>query len=371
MKNVLFRVDSSHEIGTGHVIRCLTLADFLQEKGMVCTFVCREHIGSIHEKIIKRGHSLVKLPLTKEQNSREKIRGSNYDNWVGASWENDAFSTLNVLRDIGGAQWVIADHYGLDERWEAHVISGCGRLLVIDDLANRPHICHILLDQNLGRNPADYMKLVSGNCELLLGPRFALLRPDFAAWRRISLSRRIKPSVRRLLVTMGGMDHYNATSKVLKAIKNSALSVDCKIIVVMGGKSPWLDQVRKLASSLRQQVEVHVDIDNMAEVMVESDLAIGAAGSSSWERCCMGVPCILVVLADNQFYIASALSEAGAAINLGNIFQSEFTDKLGEALIRVFFDPTLLAEMAEKASLLVEGRGAALVADVIVRKFIS
>jgi UDP-2,4-diacetamido-2,4,6-trideoxy-beta-L-altropyranose hydrolase len=371
VKNVVFRVDSSFEIGAGHVIRCLTLADFLRDNGIDCTFVCREHFGSIHDKIISRGHSLVKLPPIQEPKSCVKTRDTNYDNWVGDSWENDAYSTLKVLRDIGGVQWVILDHYGIDARWEAQVIAGSNKLLVVDDLANRPHICHLLLDQNLGRIPSDYTKFVSENCKLLLGPQFALLRPDFAFWRECGLRRRVKPSVQRLIISMGGIDHANATSIVLEALRNSALSVDCKITVVMGANSPWLDQVRKLAATLSQRVEVHVDVENMAELMVESDLAIGSAGSSSWERCCLGLPCLVVVLADNQIQIASALNEAGAAINLGNILQFQFKDKLEEALTRVCLDQTLLAEMAEKASSIVGGRGAALVADFILSEFIS
>jgi UDP-2,4-diacetamido-2,4,6-trideoxy-beta-L-altropyranose hydrolase len=227
--------------------------------------------------------------------------------------------------------------------------------MVIDDLADRRHQCDLLLDQNLGRSLHDYQGLVPGRCNVMTGPDYALLRPEFASLREPSTKRRAAPSLRRILISMGGVDVPNATCEVLQALRTAHLPPDCEITVVMGGTSPWLSQVRAVASEMPRPTEVLVGVSDMARVMAESDLAIGAAGSTSWERCCLGLPSIVLVLADNQRFISSQLDRAGAANAL-----HLSVDGLGalHRLIDEYSKPENLARMSAAAANVCDGLGA-------------
>lgn len=284
----VFRTDASHEIGTGHVMRCLTLADALRELGTHCRFICRDHPGNLLDLIGKRGYLVHVLQDTTAQ-IIESEPAPGYRGWLGVDWYVDAKQTVAALNDTP-VDWLIVDHYALDARWEQMLRVHCKKLLVIDDLADRPHVCDVLLDQNLGRDAEDYDALVPGHCMRLLGPQNALLRPDFAALREYSLQRRQNLMLKHILIAMGGVDQPNATGQVLEALKACPLPADCKITVVMGGKAPWIERVRAIAVTMPWPTEVCIDITDMARVMAESDLAIGAAGSTSWERCCLGLP---------------------------------------------------------------------------------
>lgn len=309
---IVFRTDASLAIGTGHVMRCLTLADALRERRARSHFICRAHDGHLIEYIRARGHQVSALPATKSTSTTSTTdNASAHAHWLGADWTSDVIDTLSVLQGQR-ADWLVVDHYALDARWEKQLRQTCQRLLVIDDLADRSHDCALLLDQNLGRLASDYGRWVPANCTVLAGPQYALLRPEFAAWRPRSLARRAIPRLQHLLITLGGVDKDNATTQVLKALHNCPLPDDCKITVVMGPHAPWLADVLAHAAQMPWPTEVLVDVQNMAELMARSDLAIGAAGSTNWERCCLGLPCLLLVLADNQKSSAEALAQVNA-----------------------------------------------------------
>lgn len=352
---VSFRTDASLAIGTGHVMRCLTLADCLARSGAVCNFVCREHEGNFIESIRGRGHAVSTLAVTPSAGDT-----LSHASWLGAHWRDDMQRTSEVLAVIQ-PDWLVVDHYALDARWERGVLPRSCQLLVIDDIADRDHDCQLLLDQNLGRHARDYQARVPAACRALIGPTYALLRPEFAALRGSSLARRHTPTLRTILITMGGVDAGNATCLILEALDASALPPDCLVKVVMGKTAPWLAQVQERARTLRVPCEVLVNVSDMARHMVESDLAIGAAGSTSWERCCLGLPSLLVCLADNQREALHALGEAGAALPL------ELADA-ASALPRFFARPDLaavLATMSQAASQVTDGRGAERVLDAM------
>ena len=352
---VTFRVDASLDIGTGHVMRCLTLADALAASGAECRFICREHPGNLIEQIRSKDHCVHALPADAASPEAYDNASPDHAAWLGCHWETDAAQTKAILIDEA-PNWLVADHYALDARWES-ALEGCyGKLMVIDDLADRPHDCDLLLDQNLGREPEDYEALIPARCQRLIGPRYALLRPEFAALRAYSLQRRQTPELKRLLITMGGVDQPNATGKVLEALKSCALPSDCQITVVMGPAAPWLEPVRALASSMPWPTEVLVNVSNMAQIMANSDLAIGAAGSTSWERCCLGLPTLLITLAENQRAGAQALHQAGAARWLG---EPEAIPHELAAALPMLLGGQLVAEMSQAARGLTEGRGAA------------
>ncbi len=354
---IAFRTDASLQIGTGHVMRCLALADALQEVGAQCHFICRGHPGNLIELIRQRGFWVTVLPLTVELVVTPEQRvetQQNYADWLGADWSTDAKQTKVGVGETA-VDWLIVDHYALDTRWEKMLRPVCHHLMVIDDLANRPHDCDLLLDQNLGRDERDYGQYVPQSCTVLVGPQYALLRPEFAALRGESLRRRTIPQFKHLLITMGGVDQADATSKVLAALNECPLPGALKITVVMGQHAPWLEQVKYHSRKMPVPTEVKLNVENMAQVMANCDLAIGAAGSTSWERCCLGLPSVIGVVADNQIFIADALQAAGAAKTF--VVNEEMTT-LRAVLAELADDPNEIATMSTCAANVTDGVGA-------------
>lgn len=351
---IVFRVDASLQIGSGHVMRCLTLAEELRERGGECFFVSREHHGNLLKLIRQRKFQAVCLPLAESDSL----------SWLGAPWEVDADQTIAALRTIS-PRWLIVDHYAIAEQWEQVVRPFCGGVMVIDDLANRPHLCDLLLDQNLGRSKGDYRGYLNTSCKLFVGPKYALLHPDFAQWREYSLARRrTRSCFGNLLITMGGVDANNATGLIIEALASCQLPPESTITIVMGSTAPWLQQVSNKLTLLPWKTELKVGVNNMAQLMAKADLCIGAAGSSSWERCVLGLPSILVCLADNQKSVIEALSSYGAAISLDlEILQERGSDILDRLLMQA---QELTPNMIEKAILVTDGEGRKLLAEQLL-----
>ena len=319
-----FRVDASIEMGIGHVMRCLALADTLRAEGAECHFICREHPGNLIDRIASRGYQVDSLPLC---HSNHRVDGAATEelqlvhvHWLGCDWRTDARQTAACIVSLN-CDWLVVDHYALDERWEKQLRPICSKIMVIDDLADRYHDCDLLLDQTHGRSEVDYEQRTPIGCTLLTGAKYALLRPEFAVLREYSLQRRKEPRLEHLLISMGGVDKDNITGKILQTLKDSCLPRDCCISVVMGESAPWLEDVKNQAKKLPWPVDVRVNVVNMAQLIADSDLAIGAAGSSSWERCCLGVPTLMFVLAENQRYIARSLSAVKAVLMCNGIKQ--------------------------------------------------
>ena len=361
---VAFRTDASLQMGSGHVMRCLTLADALKAQGADCHFINREHPGHLLEVIRQRGYKVNSLlahvsPVQKAIKSIVKTAPSPQQEpahaaWLGSTWQTDAQETAAILASLQ-PDWLVADHYALDQRWEETLAPHYRKLLVIDDLADRPHRCDLLLDQNLGSQPEHYAPWVPAHCQVLTGPQYALLRPEFAALRPYSLQRRqAQPALRQLLITMGGVDQPNATGQVLQALKTCALPAECRITVVMGLTAPWLQNVRELAAQMPWPTDVVVNVNNMARRMADSELAIGAAGSTSWERCCLGLPTLMVVLAENQQAGAQALEAAHAACLIGGV--SDIATQLPLA-VRELIDVDRQSRMSLAASAITDGQG--------------
>ena len=355
MMKVVLRIDASLEIGAGHVYRCLTLADTLRSQGAECHFICREHPGNLLAFIRQRGYPAYSLDLPV---AGEAVAGAlTHAHWLGVSQEQDALDCAPLLQRLR-PDWLVVDHYGLDACWESALRAHYSRLLVIDDLADRAHQCDLLLDQNLGRTAKAYQGLVPGRCTVLAGPQFALLRPEFAQLRGYSLQRRERlGSVQQILVSMGGVDRPNATAAILRTLSDCSLPEGCQVKVVMGATAPWVDQVRALLQELPFTAELLVNVSDMARLMADSDLAVGAAGGSSWERCCLGLPTLLATLADNQLSGAQALSQAGAARWLGDV--ADIPRKLSPAFADV---SAALASYSQGAAAICDGVGAERVA---------
>jgi UDP-2,4-diacetamido-2,4,6-trideoxy-beta-L-altropyranose hydrolase len=318
---VAFRVDASLKIGTGHVMRCLTLATELSLDGFDCFFICQNLPGNLINEIQRAGFFVEVLFLASDPMSLGNDPVTPIAHFEH-SWRQDAAETLSKLD--GSIDWLILDHYYLDDRWERIVYKKCKHLMVIDDLANRRHFCDLLLDQNLGRLERDYQELIPDSAQLLFGPAYALLRPVFSRLREGSIAfRKQKNRIHRLIISMGGIDLDNYTLKVLEELKNCRLPPEFEIDVIMGANAPWTNSVQSFANKMPWKTQVLVGVPNMAELMAKADFAIGAAGSTSWERCCLGLPTFLCVLADNQFLVAEKLTALGAARQIDWVTESE------------------------------------------------
>ena len=356
-----FRVDASLTIGTGHVMRCLALAAVLRERGARCHFIGRELEGHLLERIAGYSHEVHRLPPAPAGHADADAPA--HAEWLQADWREDARQTSQLLQAVR-PDWLVVDHYALDQRWE--IAQGPVRTLVIDDLADRRHACEVLLDANLGRVPSDYVSRVPAGCTLLLGPRHALLRPEFAQLRAASLARRRTAPLGHVMVTMGGVDAPDATGEVLRVLAATPqlLPAKCRLTVVMGTAAPRLAQVRAQAAALPWPAEVLVNSPQMAQRMADSDLCIGAAGTTAWERCCLGVPTIVLALADNQMPGARALQAARAASLLSGVgaIRAELP-----AALQALRDDGARRAMSERAAALTEGTGCELMAQQLAR----
>lgn len=340
---VVFRADASEQIGGGHVMRCLALAEVLARRGARCLFACLPDTAATVPVLVGSGYELLTLGVP-----------------GGAA----SLAALMAQYNLPRCDWLIVDHYGWDVSQESACRSLAGRILVIDDLADRVHDCDMLLDQTFGRDPADYDKLTPAHCRKLIGPSFALLRPEFASARSDALAKRQDGAIRRVLVSMGLTDPSNATSLVLEGITKSALPV--KVDVVLGPATPHLLTIRQMAAASAGAIEVYEDPPSMAALMMNADLAFGAGGSSSWERCCLGLPSILLVVADNQKDIAASLAEAGAVISLGPL-ASVSAEDVAAALLVLRSNDAKRIRIASTAASLCDGLGAKRIAEEMAR----
>jgi UDP-2,4-diacetamido-2,4,6-trideoxy-beta-L-altropyranose hydrolase len=369
---VVFRVDSSFVIGTGHVMRCLTLADRLTLEGIECLFICRQFSGDIINHILSQGYFVHVLKhgniISLESGTSNSLEsggddGDLYSQWLGVSQDVDSAQCESFLSEIN-PDLLVVDSYSLDYQWELKVKKYCRFLLVIDDLANRRHACEILLDQNFGRVISDYYQLVSEKCQLLCGSDYALLRPEFSRLRTESLKKRDYIKCHKLLITMGGSDIDNATSSILLGLKENSKSSQLAITVVMGQSAVWVREVQNLAANLSLNIEIKFAVPNMAELMMQNDVAIGAAGSTSWERCCMGLPTFMVVLAENQKFIAQKLAFSGA----GSILPYRSDNKAEFEINNTFFDLKRLRSMSEISAKIIDGQGLNRLSSIIIKK---
>jgi UDP-2,4-diacetamido-2,4,6-trideoxy-beta-L-altropyranose hydrolase len=321
-----FRVDASLEIGSGHVMRCLTLADALRAAGAQCLFISRAHPGHLLELIRQRGFAVTALPAellqppantqVVSERSKEPVHAS----FLGCDWQTDAEETIKAAAQWlpDGIDWLVVDHYQLDATWERLLRPHTRKLMVIDDLANRPHDCDLLLDQNYYRDlEKRYQGLVPSECVMLLGPDYVLLRPEFTVARQ-----RLKVkdgSIRRILIFFGGSDPTDQTQKAMMALQLLGRP-DIKVDVVVGSANPERSAIQKMCEQLPNTM-FHCQVSNMAELISNADLGIGAGGSAMWERCCLGLPTITVVFAANQERTTEDVAEIGAIEYLGWVDQ--------------------------------------------------
>lgn len=321
MTSILVRCDASLAIGSGHLMRCRTLARELQRRGTDVTFLCRRQPGDLIS-LLEQEFPVLALP-EQPLAACEGLEGRElYGAWLGCSQDTDAAQCLQALAEAGitSASWLVADHYGLDACWESQLLSGLAnadappRLLVIDDLADRPHQADLLLDQNFfgAATEQRYQGLVPPQCRQLLGPHYALLGPEYAQLHPLVPPR---TELRRVLVFFGGVDPANLTGRALEALLDPALA-DLAVDVVLGRQSPHRQAVEELVAR-RPHTTLHGPLPSLAGLIARADLAIGAGGATTWERACLGLPSLVAAIAANQLPFAQALDQAGHLQLLG------------------------------------------------------
>jgi UDP-2,4-diacetamido-2,4,6-trideoxy-beta-L-altropyranose hydrolase len=339
---VVFRADASVRLGAGHVRRCLVLAAQLAARGGSVTFVCSEAPGNMLEQIAARGFAAAPLP-------------------EGLDWEHDAQLTAAAIAGTRAApDWLVVDHYGLDARWEAALRTRAQHLMAIDDLADRPHDCDLLLDQNLA-NPrhARYAQLLAATSKQLLGPMHALVAPEFAHCRTAALARR-RGQLERVLISMGGSDPHNDTARAIDGLRHSRCA-GAVVDVVIGAANPHRAALRAQCADL-ETCTLHVQTEHMAELMSRADLALTAVGSTTWERCVLGLPALAVAQSEDQSAIAQAVAQAGGHRFLGPSDQVRSAD-YAAALDEV--TGQMLLETSAAAAALCDGQGATRVAALL------
>jgi UDP-2,4-diacetamido-2,4,6-trideoxy-beta-L-altropyranose hydrolase len=289
--NIVFRTDASSQIGSGHFMRCLTLAEGLKKQGAQIHIISRNLPTHLSDMLIQKGMEYIPLSTDTTQEPTDELA---HASWLGTSQAQDAQATIKALTNQSW-DWIVVDHYALDMRWESAVRASCRKLMVIDDLADRQHNCDLLLDQNYYADiQTRYIGKVPAHCKLLLGPRYTLLREEFGALRA-----QIKPrtgEVKKILVFFGGVDAYNYTSLAIQAL--AELNCKQQVDVVIGEQHPKREQIQ--LACFDNGYVCHVQTTRMAELMAEADMAIGAGGTATWERCCLGLPTITLCSAENQ-----------------------------------------------------------------------
>lgn len=333
----VFRADASVRVGGGHVLRCLALADTLASRGWRVLFACSPETPRTVTKLSRSCHGVKILSGT-------------------------ASSVQRTMRDLlAGSDLLVVDSYEIDTSQEEEWARYTKKVMVLDDLPAKPHHCHLLLDQTLGRMPSHYADLVPADCVVLTGPRHALLRAEFARLREAS-TKRVRPGhAPRVLISFGLTDVGSATLYTLKAVAGMASPFEIDVLV--GSAAQDRTAIQGEAARLGKRARVHQDVEDVAGLLCKADICIGAGGSSSWERCALGVPSLIISVADNQRLIAAELDRVRAAVYLGPR-EAVAPKQITDALTRLIGGAELGA-MSTKAASICDGLGAIRVAEAI------
>ncbi|MGM9956184.1 MAG: UDP-2,4-diacetamido-2,4,6-trideoxy-beta-L-altropyranose hydrolase [Peribacillus sp.] len=323
------RVDSSLEIGTGHVMRCLTLAGNLRKRGVTVRFICREHVGHSADLIEENGFEVFLLPVFQINGNTQNH--TQYSNWLGAPLMVDVYQTKEILK-TGSTDLLIIDHYAIDEQWERKFRDVSKKIMVIDDLADRKHDCDVLIDQNYHEHSKRrYETLVPSSCKKFLGPSYALLREEFhEQWKKQIIR---EGSLKRILIFFGGIDQTNETGRAIESFLNLGRD-DIQVDVVVGKSNPHIKELKTICQPY-DHVHVYCQVSNIAELMGQADLSIGAGGSTTWERCYLSLPSIVWSVAENQVEICKGLGRKKLIKYLGEkeaIETNFITEQLAEMI---------------------------------------
>ncbi|WP_372426827.1 UDP-2,4-diacetamido-2,4,6-trideoxy-beta-L-altropyranose hydrolase [Salinarimonas chemoclinalis] len=359
--SVLVRVDASRERGLGHLARCLALADALRARGASTVFASLALPDAAKALIAAQGHAALALPpLAADAAAAVATLGPERE-WPANLQVADAAATLAAARTAGLApERIVVDHYGLGTPWEARAAADVAHVTAVDDLG-RAHACDLVVDQNAGRDRADpYVDRVPAGCRRLLGPGFALLRREFADLHPAARVR--SGPVERILVSVGGADAGDATGAVVAALVRAGLG-ERALDVVVGALYPHLERLRD-ACAVLPRATLHVQTDRLAALMIQADLAVGAGGGTTWERCALGVPSLVLTLAENQRAPVRAAAAEGL-VYAPDVAPGDI-EGLAIHLAALDANASLRGFLSERGLARVDGGGAARVAAVIL-----
>jgi UDP-2,4-diacetamido-2,4,6-trideoxy-beta-L-altropyranose hydrolase len=352
---IVIRTDSSQKIGSGHVMRCLTLAEELRKSGATAEFITRDHPKNISKQIINKGFKVYLLPnptTEKQQNLTE------YEQWLGVKQDTDADESIQIVKD-NEVDCLIVDHYALDYNWEDKLSPYTKKTIVIDDLANRKHSCDLLLDQNYIHDDKRYDYLIAPDTIKLLGPKYTLLRKEFIENKKC---RTQNITIKRVFVFFGGTDPDNLTKLAIKALaqpKLESLSVD----IVIGSTNPHQSELKKEIEK-HPNFKLHIQVDNISELMLKADLALGAGGATTWERMALGLPSLVVTISENQATSTKELDKDGFINWLGSTNQVN-EQIIYDALLKAINNSNQLVEQSRKCQLRFNGNGAKIVSKLL------
>ena len=345
-KNLFIRVDSGLDIGLGHVMRCFAIAEIIKKMNFNVYFISRKNKGNIIKKIEKSGYTVFSL-------------NSTFLGLTQSHWKNDATQTIRIIKKFKNQKnFLLLDNYGLGKMWETNLKPEVSKLIVIDDFSNRVHNCDLFIDQNIYPSKNSLDKRIPKDCKKLLGLKYVLLRKEFINIRKII--KKHSGKINRIFISFGGSDKNNETSKVLKAIKKISTE---KIIVdvIMGGSSKNAIKIKEICSKI-YNCRYYYQPKNIAKIMNKADLGIGAGGIMIWERCILGLPSIVSIMAKNQEYSVNTASKSGCIKNLGKmgkLSSKDYFDAIN------FFNSKKLIEMQNNSMKLIDGKGAERVAKQI------
>jgi UDP-2,4-diacetamido-2,4,6-trideoxy-beta-L-altropyranose hydrolase len=344
--NLFIRVDAGMQIGDGHFLRCLTLVNELKNKFRQIIFISNELPKHFSQIIEKNNFKICRIDGYSHI-QEEKIAMKLKKQLI----QKDFIQTKKIIeKHKNSSNYLIVDHYGIDYVWEKNIRENIEKVIVIDDLANRKHDCDILFDQNFYEDMEKrYSRLIPNFCKQFLGPKFALLRPEFFNARK-NLKRRNE--LKQILISFGGSDPSNETYKALTSINN--LEKKYIIDVIVGSNNPNKKQIMKLCLKI-PFCNFYEQVDNISKYMKKADLAIGGGGVTTWERCCLGLPTIVTSLSRDQKKITEELSKIECVINLGTAKKStklDYVNALNEINLKK------LRKISKKCLALVDGKGA-------------
>jgi len=330
MNSIAFRLDADTSIGSGHLMRCLSIANEINRHGFQCHFLCKELSKSLYCNIVNQGHSVQAI-----------------------SNEENALYVLSKLEPT----WLIIDHYNLDARFEKRARVHCQKVFVIDDLANRYHYCDILLDHGPQKTTEDYLKWVNKECKLYLGSDYAILGSDFRQYRKRDINKWEKG-----LICFGGADFNNIALKVLKELKNQPLMRDIKWTVLTGIVNPHWDDIKLFAEQSKLDISLIKHSDKVAQLLSEHDFAIGAAGGMTWERVCIGIPSLAIPIADNQSFSIEVIKHYGLGETLD--IENITTETLMSCLKQLKENSNVFLQRSQS---LVDGLGIRRLIDILLK----
>ncbi len=351
LEKIAFRVDSSIKIGAGHLMRCLNIAKFLRLQGHDCIFISKKHNGNYNHLIEGNDFALIEIDAG-DINQINHIDDL-YMSWLGSSYSEDAEYTNEILAN-NSCQYLFVDHYGIDERWEECCRTQTLKIIAIDDLANRNHSVDYIIDHNAGRLNADYANINLNDAQLLIGPKYALLHSRYGELRNQAIGKRNSNEIKDILISFGSSNQTPIIKNILESFHNAKINSNFHLTLALGSSINNHEDIYLLAKKITTKIDLHINTNQMPDLILQADFCVGAGGVNALERCCLGLPSAILCLSENQVPGSIALEKMGCC-NILNSYPSmdySFTD-----IIDSINNKNDLIKMTNQCFNIVDGKG--------------